>query len=418
MTSAPRRGRLIPAEPVLRRLAAMNLVNTFGSGLFMTLGALYFTRIVGLSVAQVGLVLTVAGGVGVLAGVPFGHAADRLGVRGVLIALLLAEAAGTASYALVGSFPAFLLVAVVTTTFDRASNAVRNGLYAVALPPQTRTQGRAYLRAVTNVGIGTGAALAAVALQADTKTAYALLILLDSLTFVIATAILLLLPVRTGPAVAVPTAPTPRSRALRDGPYLAITGLNSVLALQFGLLEVGLPLWIAGHTHAPRVMVALTLLLNTVLVVLMQVRASRGVTDVASAARAAARGGLLMAGSCLLLAGAHGVPAWTAVVLLLAGIVIQTLSEVSCSAAGWAMSYDLADPAQPSAYQGVYQSGFALAAMLAPLIVTSTALRFGFVGWCLLAALFAAAGLALTPVSAWAASRRAVHTLEPATESA
>ena len=85
---------------------------------------------------------------------------------------------------------------------------------------------------------------------------------------------------------------------------------------------------------------------------------------------------------------------------------MQTLAEVLCSAAGWALSYDLADPDAPGAYQGVFTSGFALAGMLAPLIVTSTALRFGFAGWVALGALFAAAGLALVPVSRWAAERK------------
>jgi hypothetical protein len=101
---------------------------------------------------------------------------------------------------------------------------------------------------------------------------------------------------------------------------------------------------------------------------------------------------------------AHGVSAWVAVLLLTAGIVAQSLAEVISSAAGWAMSYDLARPEAPGAYQGVYMSGFALAGMLAPLVVTSTALHFGMTGWLVLAGLFAAAGAALVPVSRRAAA--------------
>ena len=47
--------RLLPSDPLARRLALATLVNRFGTGLFMTISALYFTRIVGLSVTQVGL---------------------------------------------------------------------------------------------------------------------------------------------------------------------------------------------------------------------------------------------------------------------------------------------------------------------------------------------------------------------------
>jgi len=230
------------------------------------------------------------------------------------------------------------------------------------------------------------------------------LILVNAATYIVAAALLLRLRVVETKAPRDEDG-RQRNRALKDVPYLVVTGLNSVLALQFGMIEIGVPLWIVGHTHAPRVMVGATLVLNTVLVVFLQVRASRGITSVGGAARAARRGSVLLAGCCLLFAWAHGVSAWAASLLLVAGIVVQTLSEVLCSAAGWALSYDLAHPDAPGAYQGVYTSGFALAGMLAPLIVTSTALHFGFTGWLMLAAIFVAAGVALPPASRWAAAR-------------
>lgn len=399
--------RVIPEEPALRRLAAVTVVNTFGNGLFMTLGALYLTRMVGLSVAQVGLGLTVAGGLGVVGGIPFGQLADRVGHLRLLIVLVLAEAVGTACVTLIDSFATLLVVAGLTTLADRASSAVRNGLYAVVLSPERRTQSRAYLRAVTNVGIGAGSATAAIALQVDTRPAYVALILLDALTFVVAAWLLAGMPISEPVRAERSAEKHPRNRALRDGPYLAISGLNAVLALQFGLIEVGLPLWIVRHTDAPRAMVAGTMLLNTVLVVLLQVRASKGITTVGKAARAAGRGGLLMAAACLVFAAAHGVSMWLATVVLAVGMLVQTLSEVTCSAAGWALSYDLADPQHPGAYQGVYSSGFALATMLAPVIAAVTALRYGLLGWCVLAALFAVAGMAVRPVTAWAVRRGA-----------
>src|SRR5579875_2723495 len=183
--SHPALARLVPPEPALRRLAPITLVNTLGNGLFMTLSALYFTRIVGLSVTQVGLGLTLAGGCGVVASVPAGQLADRLGARRLLVVLILAEAVGTACYTIATSFAMFLVVAALTTAVDRASSAVRNGLFALILSPERRTVGRAYLRAVTNVGIGAGSAAAAIALQADTRAAYLALILVDAGTFVL-----------------------------------------------------------------------------------------------------------------------------------------------------------------------------------------------------------------------------------------
>src|SRR5689334_679282 len=43
--AAPARRRLPHPDPVVRRLSWMVLVNTVGNGLFMTVSALYFTRV-------------------------------------------------------------------------------------------------------------------------------------------------------------------------------------------------------------------------------------------------------------------------------------------------------------------------------------------------------------------------------------
>ena len=87
-----RLGRLVPEPGPVRSLALVTLVNTTGNGIFFTLSALYFTRIVGLSIAEVGLGLGIAAFVGLLAGVPVGHLADRRGPREVMVALLLVVA--------------------------------------------------------------------------------------------------------------------------------------------------------------------------------------------------------------------------------------------------------------------------------------------------------------------------------------
>lgn len=389
-------------------MAVATLVSTFGNGLFMTLSALYFTRIVGLSVAQVGVGLTVAGALGVLASVQFGPLTDQIGARRLFTILLLADGLGTASLSVVTTFWAFLAVAAVTTVCDRGASTARAAMYADVLPPETRTAARAFLRAVTNVGIGAGSATAALALHIDTKPAYVTAILADALTFVVAAAILRGLPDTRGARARDEDAPARRGNpALRDRPYLVVTTLNAVISLQFTILEIGLPLWIVNHTHAPRVMAAATLLLNTVLVVLFQVRAARGVHDVPSAGRVLRRGSLLLAAAWILIACCAGLPGWAAAGLLLGALIVETAGEVLTSAAGWELSYALADDNHHGAYQGVFTGGWSVASMLGPVIVTSTALHFGFVGWLVLAAAFAGCGLALPPAAAWAAARRA-----------
>jgi hypothetical protein len=53
------------------------LANTFGFGLVVTSSVLYFTRVVHLPVGRVGLGLTIAGLIGLAAGIPIGDLADR-----------------------------------------------------------------------------------------------------------------------------------------------------------------------------------------------------------------------------------------------------------------------------------------------------------------------------------------------------
>jgi MFS family permease len=441
---------VLPADRVTRWLAAQTLVNTFGNGLFFTASAVFFTRSVGLSAGQVGLGLTIAGACGVAAGIPLGHLADRLGARRLLVVLSLAEAVGLVAYLRVHSFLPFVLVACVVTALDRGGSAVRGALFAVVLAPETRVRSRAYLRAVTNVGMGAGAALAAGALAADTRGWYVALIIGDAVTFLASAALLARIPLPHH-TPAQPTPPTPNSPgastavgaagaataggattaagaaeaagaavrrrwwvALADGPYLAVTALCAVQALQFGLLDVGVPLWIVQHTNAPAALVSAIMITNTVMVVLFQVRATRGTEDVRRALVLGRRAGLVLCLACLVYGVTHGLPAVGAALVLLVAGVVQTVGELLSSAVGWALSYELADQHAPGAYQGVFNSGFAAAVMLAPLLVTSTALRFGLAGWTLLAALFAASGLALVPVGHWAAARRTGQQAEQA----
>jgi len=411
-TDAPRRSAfrdrlagLVPDDPVTRRLSVQTLVNTVGNGLFMTVSAVFFTRSVGLSAVQVGLGLTVAGGCGVAAGVPLGQLSDRLGAKRLLIVLYLAQAGGLLCYALVASFPAFLVVVCAVTALDAGGRSVKNAMLATALPARSRVRSRAYLRAVTNVGIGAGSALAAVALQIDTRSGYLTLIAVDAATFVATTLLLRRVPAGT-PAPRAAATPRRRLGALTDPAFVAITALNGVLAIQFSLIDVTVPLWVVGHTRAPAAVVSAVMITNTVLIVLFQVRATRRISEPAPAARVARRAGLILAAACVGYGLAHGMGPLPAVAVLLGATVLQAIAEMLSSAAGWALSYELADPSAPGAYQGLYNTGFAAAGMLAPALTTNTAIRFGLPGWILLGALFAAAGAALVPVTRWALATR------------
>ncbi|MEU6391085.1 MFS transporter [Streptomyces sp. NPDC046939] len=392
----------LPTDPLLLRLSLFTLLNAFGRGLFFPVSVLYFTRVIGLGATSVGVGLTVAGLFGIAAGVPAGWASDRWGRRPVLAALWTGCGVMLAAYTVIGSYASFLAAAIGYAALCQASMGVRNALYADVLPARTRVEGRAHLRMVTNVGMGAGGAFGALALQADSRAGYTALILVDAVAFVVSAVLVLRLPGGAGRRTVGHARVESPLRAVRDLPYLGVTVLNAVLALQYSLLRVGLPLWIVRHTDAPRWSAALLMVLNCALVALLQVRATRGVEDLPGAVRAMRRSGLLLALACAVFACTAGLSPLWALTVLVVGAVVQVLAEVLSAAGGWTVGYGLADARAQGVYQGVFNSGQAAATMAAPALVTVTAIEHGAAGWAVLGALFVAAGLGVGPAVRWA----------------
>ncbi|MEU5914160.1 MFS transporter [Micromonospora sp. NPDC047527] len=391
--------RLLPPPGPARTLTLGTLVKTVGRGLWLVASALFLTRSVGLSPTQVGVGLTISALVGVLASAPSGYLADRIGPRGAQVGGLIAAGTLTAGLITVRSFAAFLVVGAATALADAIERGARGALIAGAIPADQRVHTRAYLRATTNVGISVGAVLGGFAIAADTRTGYVALILTAAAASLGAALVFLRLP--TVAPVAAPTQ-GPRLIALRDRPFLAFTLLDGLMSMHFSLLTIALPLWIAGHTRAPAWMISGLTLVNTLLVVLLQVRAARSAVTLPGAARASRRAGVAIALACVLFAASGTLPTVAAVALLCCGSLAHVIGELWHSAAGWGISFGLAPADAQGQYQGAYGMGYELGKMLAPVVVTSLALGWGVPGWLLLGGLFLLLGALVPPVVRWA----------------
>ncbi|MFC0622682.1 MFS transporter [Kribbella deserti] len=395
---------VIPAPGPLRPLALATLISRIGNGLLMTISVLYFNRVVGLSIAEIGLGLTIAGLFGLLSAVPLGHLADRRGPRTLFVLLSITVAGISLLYLLVDTFAQFLAVAIVLTMLDRGAGAVRAALIgALTKDGVGRVAARAYLRAITNIGIMAGAGVGALALHFDSASVYRWMFVTNA-ALTIASALIIL----TVPRVA----PVPNSDdgpvwvALRDKGYLAVAGLNAAMSIHFAVLDVAIPLWVVDHTEAPAWTVALLLIINTAVVALFQVRSSRGISDPASAARASRTAGLLLLASMALFAGASGGGVKTAVALLAIGAFVQVLGELMQSSGSFLLGYDLAPEHAQGQYQGVWGTSMSISTMLAPTVLALLPLGLGVPGWLILGAWFALVGVLFVPVVHWAAARR------------
>lgn len=404
--------RFIPPPGPPRLLAAAQLSSTMGNGVFYVCSALYFTRIVGLSPTQLGLGLTVAGLVGMVAGMPLGHLADRFGPRRT--ASLLAAGAGVASatYLVIGSLLPFVVTACVYALCQRGGNAARQALLASVIDKTRRTEVRAHLQTTANAGLSVGAALGGVALHFDTKEAYLAALALDAVTFIGSALLLLRLPAVPPASAARPD--EHRLAVLRDRPFVLITLINMVMMLHIPLIDVAIPLWVVTYTEAPRWIVSALMLLNTVAVVLFQVRVAKGVDGMATASRYVRRSGVLLLAACAVFAASGtGSSPWIGAGLLLLAAAVQVAGEMLQSAGSWEISFGLAPDDKQGQYQGFFGTGLAGAEMLAPLILTTLVISWGYPGWLVLGALFFLAGLATAPAVRWA--ERTGGTTAPAT---
>ena len=71
--------RALPPPGLARRLCLQSALYAVGSGVFLAGNAVFFTRVVGLTPAQVGLGISISGLVAFLVSVPLGKAVDRVG---------------------------------------------------------------------------------------------------------------------------------------------------------------------------------------------------------------------------------------------------------------------------------------------------------------------------------------------------
>src|SRR3954453_21002345 len=158
--------RLAGPTPLVRRLSSQSVLSAFGDGVFLTGSAVFFTQIVGLSAAQVGLGLTLAGVVTFAAAVPLGKLSDTYGAKRVWAICSLIEALLYLLWLGVGGMVPFVAMLVGLELVSTASRAARNAYRFDVFPREERVSSSAYFRAARNVGYTLGALLAGVALGA------------------------------------------------------------------------------------------------------------------------------------------------------------------------------------------------------------------------------------------------------------
>lgn len=383
------------ADPVLRSLTVATLISTVGRGVSLTLVVLYLSLVARLPAEQVALVFTIGAGVGIVASYLGGHLSDSISARGMLVAGVVVAGVALAAVALVTEFWMAVVTESVISVALGTNGSVRSAIIARAFSPERRVASRAVLRTVTNVGITAGTGVGAIALAIGTPEAYRVILVVGGLAYAGSALLLLRLPAHVDapraeerPAAVDESAPGGSGSPWRDPRYLLFSAFAAVFGIQFVVLNVGIPLWVAHDTVAPEFLVSIMFIVNTVLVIALQVPLARGTHDLRRAGDVTVVAGVLMALGCVLYGATASTSLAATIVLLIAASVLHAVSEVLSQAGAWGLSFELADPRRPGAYQGVFSMTYALAAMVGPVVITWTAIGLGFAGWLILAAMF------------------------------
>jgi sugar phosphate permease len=394
---------LIPPPGPIRILCLSNLAKTVGNGLIMAVGLLYLTRSAGMPVNQVGAALSIGGVLGLLASVPAGHLADRLGPRRTTIFFLCLQGLFLCGYPLVSGLTSLILVVSAVLVVESSAESARSALIAGVIRPGERVRAWSYLRSISNIGISVGAVAGGAGQHFDSAAGYTALLLLAGVLVVTSGVMYMRVPAVPGrPA----TSDGPALMVLRDGRFAAVAGLNAVLTVNTVILTVAIPVWITMHTSAPAWTYSAVLLINTSAVVLLQVRMSRGSERIAGGARAMRRAGAFLALACVLLALAAGLPTWAAMAVLALGAIGHVIGEMQWSAGSWSLGFGLAPDHAQGQYQGLFNMSTQLGTMATPFLVLALITGAGRTGWLVLGAVLLTAGLCVPAVAGWAARNR------------
>lgn len=363
----------------------------------MTTGVVYFSLIVGLGAQKVALAFSLSGALSLILSIPTGHIVDRFPPR--TIAALAQVAQGVASLALIATRDWWMLLLVLScdSIFEGFGQNARMAVIARMGEGEERVRIRAYTRAVTNLGIACGTVIAGLALAVNTEAAYKTMIIVDAITFFLSA--LAYLRVEHYPASLASHEKFDWS-ILRDYRYIKAMLLSGLMSFHFILQNVAIPLWVVKETNAPRWWVSVIMLVNTVAVVLFQVRMSKGVSDVNVAASQFSRAGFFIGAACLLYGLSKGVNIYLASMILVIAMLVHVVGELNSATGSWSLAFELADQKRQGAYQGLWRMGFGTANVAGPAIVTFLAIGLGQRGWIIMALFFPLVGIAMKRVVA------------------
>ncbi|NUO57203.1 MAG: MFS transporter [Hamadaea sp.] len=374
--------RLIPPTPLSRRLATQSLLFATAEGTFLTGSAVFFTQVVGLKAAQVGLGLTAAGVVSFLLAYPAGKLTDLIGPKRMWAAGALLAALMFGAWPFIGSFAGYLAMVVCFEIIENAAGAGRNAYILDVMPEEERVATQAYMYSALNVGFTLGAIIGGVALAVDDLTLIRWMPLFTLAIGLLNAVFIARLPraphdiARSSTGRKTAAVKQTRRGPLRNVGWMLASFFSGTMWTNQVLLNVVIPLWLVQATDAPHWLLAWLFGTNTVLCIFLPAYTSRGVKTVPDALRSVRISGAFFVASCLITMATHSTAGLLTIFLVWLGHVAVTGAELYFSGAGWAFQAKLMDPDRRGEYGGVAEVFGTLGGRWAPALYTFLAMSW------------------------------------------
>jgi MFS family permease len=363
--------------PGAARLLALNaLVDAAGTGLAAVCLPFLIVGEAGVSASGLAIALSVGGAAELLATVPAGALAGRLGVRTYLISAKITEAAVFLLLALAQGLAAVVTLAALAGVARAGANGLNQSLTVAVLDEHERAGALGVVRALRNVGYLLAGSVGSIVIASGSSGALRAGLTINSVSFIFGA--LCVAHLRPG---LVRARPERRNWAvLKDSRYLALTLSAATFGSSLVVFDVGLPLWVQRHTNMPNWSVGLAIIVNTTLVIALQYAFARRVDTVPRARRSLFSSAATFGVMALLVAITPRLPPVAAVLVLILAAGALTLGELLESPAWWTLSRELAPADRLSEYLSAFDLSWAFVGIAGPASI-GLIVAAGSVGW-------------------------------------
>ncbi|MHC0431531.1 MFS transporter [Streptomyces sp. O3] len=382
-----------------RRLVVIAAIDSLGTGLFLPLTLLYFVTVADISVAKVGLALSLGAGIALLGGPHTGTLIDRIGPGRMAAIACLLRAGAFLTYLVADQFWQIVVLSALVSWSDSAFWPSNSAMVIALCGKEQRARWYALGRTVRSIGMGVGAALSAAVVALGSSGAN-LVVIANAASFTIVAVLLLTWREARTTTTASPGAPghAPQQKAglravLTDTPFLLLVGANALLAVCTLALVVLAPLYAKEIAPDATWLTGTLFAVNTALLMFAQGPAVRRIeSGTPSRVMQSAVAFYAVGFAVFLLTPASQLPA---IAILFAAVITYTIGELVHPPTIVIMVTDIARPELLGRYLSVNQLSWSVGNVIAPAVLAALFASHSRLPWAALLVMCAAASALL-----------------------